>query len=180
MADVATNRRLYAFNAMDDVLLGLADRALSDVQGSDGQVPEAGQPVKVVANQHRQPDMAYAARGFAAVALVRAHCVDVDLNALADSYANSLYDDGCSELHAISAQWGGVTSKGADLIVYENMIETYVDLMNDEQRVIPSDKTDPRSRFNMAASTYLAAVMATAPNEFERFLKHIGRSDLQC
>lgn len=118
----------------------------------------------------RQPDMTFAARGFVAVALVRANQPDADLNALERTVAERMLEAGCSLDQALSARWGGVTAMEADLRLFSAGIAAYEETCRETGHT----DDDPKTKYQVGATVYLGHVMADAPGEYERFRRYVA------
>ena len=173
MSDVATNGRLYGFNGTDEVLLELADLVFLAMLPTGAAAKPVQRTATIPAAKLRQPDMAFAARGFAAVALATNDTPRDELYAIADGCAEPMLDAGCTTLQALSARWGGVTAIDADISLYKIYIQSYVEVMNEERLKFSRHKDSPSNKFHMGATTYLAHIIADAPAEFERYLKYM-------
>lgn len=126
--------------------------------------------------KNRQPDLSYAAEGFYRTALARANEADVDFHALADGYALTLANEGATVEQARSAHWGGVCGIYQDLGMYGNYVAGYEEVMK-ESGLVHGDgdeSTWARKAYKGGATTMLALLLAKEPNEYERFLKHMG------
>lgn len=126
----------------------------------------------------RKPNMVSASKAFAAIALVRANNVDVDLHALEIAQAEAVLTNGGTEEEALSARWGGVYGIDADLGLYQGYVANYVEAYEATKRELGREPAgvDPKTKFYMAATMYLAQVLAEQPDEYERFLRYINRA----
>lgn len=125
-------------------------------------------------SEPRQPDLGFAADGFYPIAIMRANEIDVDLYSIADAYAESLLNDGCTVGQALSAKWGGVSAIGQNLAVYSSCISAYEETMAKAGSPVGKSKHATKAKHKAAATFLLAAVMSDAPGEYERFLQHIN------
>lgn len=121
----------------------------------------------------RQPDMASASKAFAAIALVRANNVNVDLHALEMAQAEAVLKSGGTEEQALSARWGGVYGIDADLDLFQSGVLAYEETRREMARG-PTDE-DPKTKFYASATLYLSRMLAENPDEYERFLRYINR-----
>ncbi len=122
----------------------------------------------------RQPDLSYAAEGFYRTALARANKADVDFHALADGYALTLANEGATVEQARSAHWGGVCGIYQDLAAYGNYVDAYEEAMEECGVALGDASTRARKIYKGGATTMLGLLLATEPDEYERFLKHMG------
>lgn len=120
----------------------------------------------------RQPDLAYAAKGFVGVALMRKNGINIDLHAVELGNAKHLLENGCSVDQALSARWGGVTAMEADLGHFQVGIDAYEETKAELGGAPQGD--NPEAKFHVSARLYLAALLKEQPYEFERFLRYIN------
>lgn len=121
----------------------------------------------------RKPDMASASKAFAAIALVRANNVDVDLHALEMAQAEAVLKSGGTEEQALSARWGGVYGIDADLDLFQSGVSAYEETKQEMGRGPTGE--DPKTKFYASATLYLSRVLAENPDEYERFVRYINR-----
>ena len=130
--------------------------------------------------EFRQPDLTFAADGFYPIAIMQINDVRGDLYAIADGYAGSLLEEGCTVDQMLSAQWGGVTAIGQDLRLFQNHAADFdvafeATVKDTGQRPATDVETLVIMKYRAAASLFLSQVLADAPSEFERFLKYMVR-----
>jgi hypothetical protein len=117
----------------------------------------------------RQPELTFATRGFARVAIVKAANVDTDLANIARSEASEFRKAGCSNEQELSALWGGIVAANANHELLNNFLISY----DDATAHIPNGEVSshPLARYEGAGSLYLTLQLRQAPDDFERFLR---------
>lgn len=118
----------------------------------------------------RQPDLDYAAKGFAAVALARANNLDVDLHVMELRNAERLLDEGATVEQAMSARWGGAYAIHCNLDEYARSVDAYEQTAKAHEAI--TDLTD--NKYEAGAKLLLIMALSQEPAEYERFLRHIG------
>ncbi|RYG26251.1 MAG: hypothetical protein EON93_21585 [Burkholderiales bacterium] len=124
----------------------------------------------------RKPDMSFAARAYARVAMMRVNNIEADFHALEAAHARIMREGGATEHEVLSALWGGAYGMDVDLNTFRSNVKDHVDAFEDTKRELgrtPPNSDDPKIKFNMAATAHLALVMADKPNEYERFLAYM-------
>ncbi|WP_375428522.1 hypothetical protein, partial [uncultured Sphingomonas sp.] len=125
----------------------------------------------------RQPRLSIAVAALCPRGLAVMQIKDIkgDLYAIADGYAESLFADGCTEAQALSAKWGGVSAIGKDFTLFQGWAKDFDDAVAESGRGIADPKVHVRMKYRAAATLHLSTVLADAPGEYERFLRHIGK-----
>lgn len=123
-------------------------------------------------NGPRQPDIASAAKAFASIAILRKLNVDVDLHKVEMTNSQSILDKGGTDDEALSARWGGAVAIADDFALFDAGVEAYEDTRIADGR---QPDADPKQKFYAGAAMYLALLLAGAPSEYERFLRHLGK-----
>jgi hypothetical protein len=108
-----------------------------------------------------KPDMYFAGRAFAQVALMRANNIDIDLHDVEKRLAEAELEKGCTVHQALSMRWGGVQAIHADLAMYSDSVEVAQN----------GHRAEPYVDGGMA---YLAMVLHQCPSEFQSFKQYLG------
>lgn len=121
----------------------------------------------------REPDMRFAAEGFARIAILRKHGKgNFDLHHLERATAEDRLKKGCSLDEAFSMRWGGTMAISADPEFFDIGNAAYQEAQLAIGRA-PSE-IDPQLKFTASATMYLRAHLNEHPDEYERFLQHIN------
>lgn len=107
------------------------------------------------------PDMNYAGKAFAQVALMRANDIDFDLHEAEQRLAEAELDKGCTVHQALSMRWGGVQAIHADLFMFSDGVEV----------AKSANRPEP---FLDSAKSYLAIIIDQCPTEFSSFKQYLG------
>lgn len=116
---------------------------------------------------HEQPDMQYAAKGFAGIATLRKTKSTANLHTMAKANAWHYLQVGASNHQVASAHWGGTYAITDDLVLYNRGIEAFGEAKAARGRGPQKGQFD---KLYAAADMYLTQVLAEYPEEFERFL----------
>lgn len=108
-----------------------------------------------------RPDMYFAGRAFAQVALMRANDIGIDLHDVEQRLAEAEMEKGCTAHQALSMRWGGVQAIHADLAMYSAGVEVAQN----------SHRAEPYVDGGIA---YLAMVLHQCPSEFQSFKQYLG------
>jgi len=122
----------------------------------------------------RKPDMNTASIGFAAIALMRVHNMNVDLHAAELSQGNLILEKGGNMHEAMSARWGGVVAISLDLEEIAFAIQTYEDA---KQASANPPNDNGRTKYHGAGIAHLTMLLMEQPNEYERFLIHMAEQE---
>lgn len=167
------------FNGSDVFLLSVAREAYLHHSAEVERRRELASPRasegKLSANP-RQPDMSFAAKSYAHIALMRMNNSNADFHAVLEARASSMRADGATEHQVLSALWGGHYGIDAELDMIRANAREYVDAFEKTKIATGSSHLNVEqgpSSFHMAATKHLALVMVDAPQEFERFLAHM-------
>lgn len=109
-----------------------------------------------------KPDLMFAARGFAAVALLKANGMDVDLHDAERSLAEKALQDGATVQQALSLRWGGVQA-----------IHTEPELYS--MAVAAAEEIGSTDRYHHGAAAHLAMVMDQHPGDYADFVAYVQR-----
>lgn len=121
----------------------------------------------------RQPDMKFAANAFYPIAAMRLHGVRNDFAALNNSHTASLLAGGCSAEQARSAHWGGMSAMVQEPSLFRDHVQVF-EAVADRQGINHVDVRDTELKLRSAAMLVLAQVLTDAPDDYERYLRHLG------
>ena len=109
------------------------------------------------------PDLKYAARGFAAIAVMKANEVEVDLHQAEYRLAEQALQEGATKYQALSLRWGGVQAIHTEPELYSMAVEAAKDAGSDDA-------------YHHGALAHLAMVIDQQPKEFSDFMAYLQRS----
>lgn len=133
----------------------------------------------MLAREHvetREPDVAFAAKGFKQVAVTRRYAPQINLHELERGYAEELFREGCSRGQALSARWGGAYAITCDLADFDDVLAAYKDTLAEVRGKRDfASKKDAEQAYEIAATLVMAAAHAADPKEYNRFLDFVGQ-----
>jgi hypothetical protein len=119
---------------------------------------------RVQAQRERQssdhPDLGFAAKGFAAIALMKANAVAVDLHDAEYALAENARKEGATLHQALSLRWGGVQAIHTDPQLYS-------------MAVAAAEDAGSADRYHHGAAAHLAMVLHQCPEDFATFRAHM-------
>lgn len=118
----------------------------------------------------RKPDMTAASIAFAEIVQAREEGLEATLGLLVRANAEAVLAGGGSMDEALSAQWGGGYGVDAELAIFRTGLEAYDATMAEAG----AEQPHPGARYRMAATYYLALVLAEVPDDYERYLSSLG------
>lgn len=171
--DLMTNGPLYDLSGADRWMMDRAQQALSEVAEKRRPLQDA-----IVGSllDPRQPDMFFAAKSFAHIALMRMNKSSADFQAVLKTRSQSMRENGATEQQVLSALWGGHYGIDADLEMIRKNMRDYVDAFEATKLATGAKELTIEqgpSKLHMAATKHLALIMADAPGEFERFIAYV-------
>ena len=120
------------------------------------------------------PDLAFAAKGYAQVAVTRRNAPHLELHTLERGFAEGLLNEGCTREQALSARWGGSYAIADDLGMFDDALVAYKETRAEAGRVGFQTKEDASQAYYSAALMVMSLVHTMEPREYGRFLKHIN------
>lgn len=109
-----------------------------------------------VASPSLEPDMAFASRGFAAIALMKANSIEVDLHDAEYALAERAMRDGATLHQAMSLRWGGVQAIHAEGADYADAVGA-------------AESAGSNDRYHHGALAYLRSALNDWPAGFADF-----------
>lgn len=116
-----------------------------------------------------QPDMPFAARGYAGIATLRLNHQQVDLYMFAKANAWHLLKSGATEHQVASSHWGGVYAIEDELDAYSDGLAAFQDAVKATSG--PPEGYIGGQEREAAAGLRLSQVLAEYPEEFGRFVR---------
>lgn len=121
------------------------------------------------------PDIHYAAKGYAMVAISRRHAPHIDLHKLERGYADELLLEGCTSNQALSARWGGAYAIADDLSTFDDALSAYKETLAEiRDKHAFGTKKEAERAYVIAATMVLGVAHASDPKEYGRFLAFVG------
>lgn len=131
--------------------------------------------IGVSQGEPRKPDMTFAGKGFMHVMIVRLTLPECDLEAQAMGEGRRLLEEeGASMSQALSAQWGGLCAINADPALYQDALDAYSATVRETGRNPMAETLGGGARLISAGMVLIGTQLALHPDEFERFLRHVG------
>lgn len=121
-----------------------------------------------------EPDLPFAAKGYAQVAVTRRYAPHIELHKLERGFAEELLDEGCTREQALSARWGGSYAIADDISTFDDALVSFKQTMAEAGRTSFHTKEEASKAYHTAALLVMSLVHATEPEEYGRFLAHIG------
>jgi hypothetical protein len=121
------------------------------------------------------PDLQFAAKGYAQVAITRRHAPQIDLHSLERGFAEELLSEGCTMDQALSARWGGAYAISDPLSDFDQAIVAYKETATERGLPFNRCKEDAARMYDVAAALVIATAHVADPREYGRFLRHINQ-----
>ena len=124
----------------------------------------------------REPDMQWAARGFAHIADTRRFNLSNDLETVEWTFARMMEgEEGANPLQLMSCRWGAGHAMEGDLSMYYTGLEGFQETLKAEGKT--KDDFPPLTGSRVAALGYLNLIVQQAPNDFTDFLRAVSAGE---
>jgi len=166
LSELETNGRLYQFNNTDQYLLESATSIY---------MSEANRSSITTQSKPKQPNIKYAADGFAHIYSLKNSTTSTDLHNEELKYSKILLNNGCTHEEALSARFGGVLAINVEEEFVRAFFAAYDESKTGNENL--GTQSEDERKIQGAAIAYLTLLLGEHPDEYEIFLKHINSLD---